>query len=145
MTRGMIIAAAVACALPTGLLLLPPQPVAAPPALASVRPLQLQVGGDVSLPQRRLFIAAPSPQSEDNGPGAPPALVGIVGRLPEAVGMVRGPDGMLHNLSVGAALGGWRLIALGSDAALFARGEIRRRVSLPVADEADMAMDMRAS
>lgn len=143
MTRHLIVAVSAALGVPAAILAWPSPPLDPLPQMARVRPLQHQPGGDVVLAQRPLFIAAASPQSDENSPGSPPALVGIVGRLPEAVGMVRGHDGTLHNLSVGAALGGWRLIALGSDAALFARGAVRRRVNLPAADEVELITDMR--
>ncbi len=68
--------------------------------------------------------------------GAPPPLVGIVGRLPDdAVALVRKPDGRTRTLGVGAVFDGWTLASLDRDEAVFERRGQRVTVALPPPDQ----------
>lgn len=68
--------------------------------------------------------------------GAPPPLVGIVGRLPDdAVALVRKPDGRTRTLQVGALFDGWTLASLDSGEAVFERRGQQVTVALPPPDQ----------
>ena len=82
--------------------------------------------------------AAPAEASQPGDEAdAPPQIVGIAGRLPDrAVVLVRRAEGGTRTLAVGEAIGRWRLVSIGADAALFVDGARRARVELPPADPA---------
>ena len=69
------------------------------------------------------------------GSGDAPALVGIVGRLPDAaVAMVRRASGGTRTLAPGESVDGWRLESLAATAALFVKGDRRVRAELPAGE-----------
>lgn len=94
---------------------------------------------------RPLF--APRQSVTSAADGNPPSILGgasVAGTMAirgRTYAVVRRPDGTSANLSVGATLGGWRLVALGQQGATFVKGGDRRVVaygaSAPVAEAAD--------
>ncbi|WCT72883.1 hypothetical protein PQ455_14745 [Sphingomonas naphthae] len=90
---------------------------------------------------RSLFMAGAAedvaePEEADTADtGDAPALVGIVGRLPDrAVAMVRRASGGTRTLAPGESVDGWRIEALSAGAALFVKGDRRVRVELPAGE-----------
>lgn len=84
--------------------------------------------------------------SDGDGPeapkpaGAPPELIGIVGRLavdPRAI--VRLGDGSTRTLLPGQAAGAWRLVAIGADRARFVHDGRERTMVLPTSVPPDRA------
>lgn len=67
--------------------------------------------------------------------GAPPPMFGgamVAGTVSirgRTFAVVRRPNGAVSNLSVGGSLGGWRLVSLSQQAAVFVKGAERREVA----------------
>lgn len=61
----------------------------------------------------------------------PPAIVGIVGRLPDgAEVLVRTAPGQTSSVRIGESVQGWKLAGVGADRAVFEMGALRREVVL---------------
>jgi hypothetical protein len=98
------------------------------PAVAPVAVPQSIFERPLFAPRQSLALAAAAAAA------APPALGGAVvaGTATirrQTTAVVRRPDGSVANIAIGGVVGGWRLVALGQEGAVFVKGRERLRVA----------------
>ncbi len=94
------------------------------PVIAQRGPVTSQSGAEKAAPP----IAVPPNSAVVRDP---PAIVGIVGRLPDgAEVLVRTAPGQTSSVRIGETVLGWKLAEVGADRAVFEMGALRREVVL---------------